>query len=137
MILQSRAPETHGQVLTAEYLQFYFELYGLDPAFPSGSYTQPFSYTNRRPAKVTVEAAEMSINGEPLAEGDDFVVFGTTGNGEVTAPVTFVGYAIEDGPDGYVSFSDHSLGRGRLAVGNGASFIPGIRPDVRDDQWYE
>jgi len=113
---EGRAPETHGQVLTAEYLQFYYKLYGLDPAFPSGSYTQPFSYTRRGPAKITVEAAEMSINGEPLAEGDDFVVFGTSGNGEVTAPVTFVGYAIENGPDGYISFSEDTDLMGRAAL---------------------
>ncbi len=113
---EGRAPETHGQVLTAEYIEFFFRLYGLDPAFASDSYAQPFSYTRRGTARITVEAAEMSVNGERLTEGDDFVVFGTSGDGEVTAPVTFVGYAIEEGPDGYVSFSEETDLTGRAAL---------------------
>ncbi|MCH6552129.1 MAG: hypothetical protein IH804_08975, partial [Planctomycetes bacterium] len=113
---EGRAPQTHGQVLTAEYIEFYFEHYGLDPAFGSGGYAQPFTYNRRGAARIIVEVAEMSVDGDELTDGEDFVVLGNSGDGELTAPVTFVGYAIEAGPDGYESFSEDTDLTGRAAM---------------------
>ena len=53
---EGRAPETRGQGLTAEYIEFFFRLYDLEPAF-SSSYTQPFSYSRRGSTKVKIQVA--------------------------------------------------------------------------------
>ena len=112
---EGRAPETHGQALTAEYVEFFFRKYGLEPAF-SSSYAQPFSYSRRGSTKVKIQVAELSVSGRRLNEGRDFVVLGNSGNGELTAPITFVGYGIEEGPDGYSSFDDDTDLTGRAAL---------------------
>ena len=112
---EGRAPETHGQTLTAEYVEFFFRKYDLEPAF-SSSYTQPFSYHRRGATRVTIQVAELSVNGRRLTEGIDFVVLGNSGDGELTAPITFVGYAIEEGPGGYSSFDDDTDLAGRAAL---------------------
>jgi len=112
---EGRAPETRGQTLTAEYVEFFFRKYDLEPAF-SSSYTQPFSYSRRGSTKVKIKVAELSVGGRPLTEGRDFVVLGNSGNGELTAPITFVGYGIEEGPDGYSSFDDDTDLTGRAAM---------------------
>ena len=113
---EGRAPETHGQVLTARYVEFFFELYGLEPAFGSRGYAQPFTYNKRGATRISVTVAEMSVDGDTLTDGEDFVVLGNSGDGELTAPVTFVGYAVEGGPDGYESFSDETDLTGRAAL---------------------
>ncbi len=112
---EGRAPETHGQALTAEYVEFFFRKYDLEPAF-SSNYTQPFSYSRRGSTKVKIEVAELSVGGRQLSEGSDFVVLGNSGDGELTAPITFVGYGIEKGPDGYSSFDDDTDLTGRAAL---------------------
>jgi len=112
---EGRAPETRGQALTAEYVEFFFRLYDLEPAF-SSSYTQPFSYSRRGSTKVKIDLAELSIGGRRLSAGTDFVVLGNSGDAELTAPITFVGYGIEEGPDGYSSFDDDTDLTGRAAL---------------------
>jgi hypothetical protein len=112
---EGRAPDTHGQALTADYVEFYFRKYDLEPAF-SSSYTQPFSYNRRGSTKVKIQIAELSVNGRRLTEGSDFVVLGNSGDAEMTAPITFVGYGIEEGPDGYSSFDDDTDLTGRAAL---------------------
>ena len=47
---------------------------------------------------------------------EDFRSLGNAGNGMVTAPVTFVGYAIDSGPDGYSSFGEDTDLSGRIAM---------------------
>ena len=112
---EGRAPETRGQTLTAEYVEFFFRKYDLEPAF-SSSYTQPFSYNRRGSTKVKILVAELSVSGRRLSDGTDFVVLGNSGDAEMTAPVTFVGYGIEEGPDGYSSFDDDTDLTGRAAL---------------------
>ena len=112
---EGRAPKTRGQALTAEYVEFFFRKYDLEPAF-SSSYTQPFSYSRRGSTKVEIEVAELSIDGRRLNDGSDFVVLGNSGDAELTALVTFVGYGIEEGPDGYSSFDDDTDLTGRAAL---------------------
>ncbi|MHC4415788.1 MAG: M28 family peptidase [Planctomycetota bacterium] len=126
--LEGRLPGTRGAELAAEYIEFYFRHYGLEPAFPapdaqSGGtvgtawvgYRQPFAFS-RRERTVEVAFAELSIENEPLVEGVDYVVLGNSGSGEVTAPVSFVGYGIEEGPDGYTSFDEDTDLSGRIAL---------------------
>jgi len=112
---EGRAPQTNGQALTAEYVEFFFRAYDLEPAF-SSSYAQPFSYSRRGSTKVKIDVAELSVGGRRLTEGSDFVVLGNSGDAELTAPITFVGYGIAEGPDGYSSFDDDTDLTGRAAL---------------------
>jgi aminopeptidase YwaD len=115
---EGREPETHGAAVAADYVEFWLSRYGLEPAFAgASSYRQPFDYIRRsRYATVTVEAASVSIGDRALTRGTDFVVLGSSGSGTATGPVSFVGYGIADGPDGYTSFDDDTDLTGRIAL---------------------
>jgi hypothetical protein len=125
---EGRAPGTHGEELAAEYLEFYFRLYGLTPALPGvrleqgsekteawTSFRQPFDFASPSP-KASVIAAEFSFAGTNLEEATDFTPLGVSGNATITAPLTFVGYGIEEGQDGYTSFDADCDLSGRIAV---------------------
>jgi hypothetical protein len=122
-----RAPGTEGGELAASYIEFYFNLYDLEPAFPGlieqpggeataafMSHRQPFDFRSPNP-DVRVIAVQGSINGMPLNDSE-FTVLGNSGNKQVTGPVTFVGYGIEEGPDGYSSFDADTKLDGRIAL---------------------
>lgn len=121
---EGRAPGTDGIERAASYIEFYFRQAGLEPAFPRASgdnddpwvsYRQPFDL-ELRGKPVTVELAEALIGDRPMDRGKDFVALGVSGSGEATASVTFVGYGIEDGPDGYSSFDKDTDLTGRIAI---------------------
>lgn len=132
---EGRVPGTRGKELAAEYVEFYFKQYGLEPAFPGNSgmavetpggavdtgawisYRQPFEYSTfgSRP-RVRVRSELFAVNGQPLQAGDDFTVLGVSGSGNVTGRVAFVGYGIEQGVDGYSSFDDDTDLTGRIAL---------------------
>ncbi len=133
---EGRAPESRGIELTKEYLEFFFRLYGLEPAFPAPgmmvdempggeidatanlvSYRQPFhfNYGGAR-IRAQVSGALCAINGQELRDREDYTVLGVSGSGHVTAPISFVGYGIEDGPDGYTSFEEDTDLTGRIAL---------------------
>jgi hypothetical protein len=115
---EGRAPETRGAELAAEYIEFYFRLYGLEPAFADfSSYRQAFVYSTRsRFVDVKVHETAFSLNGETLKEGTDYVVFRNSGSGEVAGPLSFVGYGIARGPEGYSSFDEDTDLSGRIAL---------------------
>lgn len=125
---EGRAPGTRGGELAVEYMEFYFRQYGLEPAFPGEtvtmgseavkgftSYRQPFDFASPNPDVRIIQAAA-SIKGEPLKENGDFVVLGNSASGSAEGPVTFVGYGIAEGRDGYSSFEPNTDLTGRIAL---------------------
>ena len=106
---EGRAPGSDGIERAADYLEFWFERNGLDPAFPAKgssdeewtSYRQSMILPGGRPQ---ITKAEMSVDGRDLEAGRDFVVLGNAGTDSTSGPLAFAGYAIEDGPDGFSSF---------------------------------
>ena len=125
---EGRAPGTRGGDLAAEYMEFYFRQYGLEPAFPGEtstmggeamkaftSYRQPFDFASPNPDVRVIEAA-VSLNGQPLREGSDFVILGNSVSGKAEGPITFVGYGIAEGRDGYSSFEPNTDLTGRIAL---------------------
>ena len=125
---EGRVPGSHGGELTTAYVEFFLRLYGLEPAFPAdgrmteetprtqrASYRQPFTF-GLRESDTKVIAAKLLLDGEPLADGADFVVLANSASGEISAPVSFVGYGITDGPDGYSSFEAEADLSGRVAL---------------------
>jgi Zn-dependent M28 family amino/carboxypeptidase len=136
---EGRAPGTRGGEIAAEYVEFFFRQYGLHPAFPGDggtgddanhandkpgggvneaaltSYRQPFDFESPDPKAELIRAAA-AIGNQPLEQDKDFVVLGVSGSGSVTAPVTFVGYAIAKGQDDYTSFEENADLTGRIAL---------------------
>ena len=109
---EGRAPGSDGIERAADYLEFWFERNGLDPAFPADdasddqwtSYRQSMTLPGGRPR---ITKAEMSIDGRELEAGRDFVVLGNAGSASTSGPLVFAGYAIEDGPGGFSSFDSN------------------------------
>ncbi len=98
---EGRAPGSPGIERAADYLEYWMVRDGLEPAFGEG-YRQAFILPSRRP---DVLFAAVSADGEALEEGEDFRLLPNAGGGEVEGPLAFVGYGVEDGPDGYDSFA--------------------------------
>lgn len=129
---EGRVPGTRGKQLATEYLEFWFREYGLDPAFLANSnddvggnpqydewvsYRQPFEFRAMgRRVTVSVDEPMAAINSRRLEADEEFRHLGVSGNGHVTAPVTFVGYGIERGEDGYTSFDNDTDLTGRIAL---------------------
>jgi hypothetical protein len=125
---EGRAPGLRGNTLAAEYIAFYFEQFGLQPAFatqeqtsdgvdvrtPASAYFQPFSTGSTR----ELVSARLSVSGlGELAHGSDFAALGFSGDAAVEeAPLVFVGYALDDARDGYTSFEDDTDLTGKVAL---------------------
>ncbi len=122
---EGRAPGSAGIERAADYVQFWFERIGLEPAFSAeqdktGTWTSYRQFLELPGGKPTIERALMQYRraeiGEQTAEvGVDFTVLGNSGTADVSAPLAFLGYAIEEGPDGYSSFPDEDEGGQDLA----------------------
>lgn len=112
--LAGRQPGSVGSTRAGEYISWNFEKVGLEPAF-DGSWYQPFVFDIHSAAPQVTHALAIA-NHRLLKEGTDYVVLGNSGSGRASAPITFVGYAIEDGRDGYSSFDDDTDLTGQIAL---------------------
>jgi hypothetical protein len=126
---EGRSADTRGGALAAEYLAFHFKRVGLEPAFEPGlgediktgaaaeGYFQPFGV----PGEVEVKKAEavVTVKGvgpAALEVEKDFNPLGFSGKGEASGPLVFVGYSIEEGPNGYSSYKPGDDLKGKIAV---------------------
>ena len=116
---EGRVPGSRGNDLAAEYVEFFMKQAGLEPAFATAgdasvkTFRQPFELEGGAPK---VETAVVSMSGNSLKRGDQFEVIGSSGSGDVTAPLVFAGYAIEAGQDGYTSFSEKDDFTGKIVI---------------------
>ena len=123
--MEGRGPGTKGIEVAAQYIEWNMEQIGLKPAFHNTSvestdaawntYRQPFTFTFMG-QPVNVKQAQVEVNGVALEDGQDFVVLGNSGSDDVTGTVSFVGYAIEEGPNSYSSFGANDDLTGRIAL---------------------
>ena len=120
---EGRSAGLRGFELAEEYVAFWCRRLGLEPAFPEAgddggpwtTYVQPFTYAGgRRPAVVGEPVLELGSTA--FEHGTDYQVLAQSGGEPVTAPITFVGYGIEEGQDGYTSFDDETDLTGRIAL---------------------
>lgn len=114
--LEGRIPGTRGMEIAREYFEFWLRDAGTEPPFEAEggakSYRQPFSMGGRRKAT----SGSVSARDASFVREDDFTVTGYGDTGEVTAPVVFVGYAVNEGPDDYTSFPDDEQLSGKIAL---------------------
>jgi hypothetical protein len=114
--LGGREPGTEGSKLAGDYITWNLEKIALIPAFDhKTSWYQPFEFDIDNTAP-NVKKAFFAIDDMAVMEERDFVVLGNSGSGSITAPITFVGYAIESGENGYSSFDDESDLTGQIAL---------------------
>ncbi len=141
--MEGRAPGTLGNRRAADYIEFNLKSLGLTPAFPSeeagpggerqtvdfSSWRQPFvAPPSLRPGdsvKIRKQEAGYKRQRNPDAAGQadtalrpgvDFNVIGYSGSGEVSGPLVFVGYGIEEGEKGYTSFPEGTDLTGKVAM---------------------
>lgn len=110
---EGRAPTTHGEKLTLDYLSKAFAEMGLKGAY-QGSFLQPVpmvSYT-------AAEAQQISLAGLPLTFRKDIVLNSRHDNGGVNienAPLVFVGYGVNAPEYGWNDYQDVDM-KGKIAV---------------------
>jgi len=117
---EGRAPGSRGSDLTHEYVEFWMKKAGLEPAFPAEPGSESWT-SHRQPwtlpgGTVEVRSARASIDERELVRGEDYQVLGNSGSGTITAPLAFAGYGIEEGPDGYTSFTEGADFDGRIVI---------------------
>jgi retinol-binding protein 3 len=128
---EGRAPGTRGIELAAEYIEFYLRACGLQPVFPesgkplegtsSKSYRQPLAIDGALPDGYETMGV-LGINDETLVAGSDYVITANARTGIARGAVSFVGYGIEQGKDGYSSFDIDPL----PAIAGGPMELPAI-----------
>ena len=119
--MDGRLPGTKGMERAMDYMEDQFRKAGLQPGFqPSDgsakTYRQPFSLGGKR--EVVEESIVIKCGGadKALAVDTDFKLTSLGKSGSAEGELAFVGYGIENGPDGYNSFAEgHSL-EGKIAV---------------------
>ena len=109
---EGRAPGSPGIERAADYLAYWLDRSGLEPAF-AGAFRQTFDLPLRSPEVI---GSRLAIGEQGLREGEDFLMLANSGAGEVAGPLAFVGYGIEDGPEGFDSFAGLDDLSGRVAM---------------------
>ncbi len=113
--MEGRLPGTFGMEVARRYMEHYFEKYGLEPGFEvdgEPSWRQAFELGSTEEVSV----ARFAIRGLALVQGKDFVGTGMGGSGTASGELAFVGYSINNGPDGYSSYAPDDDLTGKIAV---------------------
>ena len=119
--MEGRLPGTKGMERAMDYMEDQFRKAGLEPAFsPSDgsarTYRQPFSLGGKREIAEEAVVIRCGDAEKALVAGTDFKLTSLGRSGSAEGEIAFVGYGIDDGPDGYTSFEEgHSL-EGKIAL---------------------
>ncbi len=117
-----RLPGTPGMEFAMDYMEYWLKRAGIEPGVPSSdgspaSFRQAFDLGGRRVAKdQSVSVTPTGGAAFSLVPDQEVQLSGLGKEGSATGTLAFVGYGIEEGPEGYTSFSkDHSL-EGKVAL---------------------
>lgn len=128
--MEGRIPGSAGNRIAADYIEFWFRKYNLQPAFAAtskaadgaevvtanASFRQTFQHGSTvRTERQTVTLHPSGREDMKLEPGKDFTVLGMSGSGKVKGDVVFCGYGI-DGPDGYKTFEGNIDLSGKIAM---------------------
>jgi hypothetical protein len=99
-----------------DYCQFWLEQAGVAPGFAdesgSVSWRQPFPLGDT----LEINGAQVVAGDASMIRGQDFEVLGLGDGGDAKGSLVWVGYGIEQGPDGYTSFPANTDLSGKIAV---------------------
>ncbi len=117
-----RLPGTPGMEFAMDYMEYWLKRAGIEPGVPSSdgspaTFRQAFDLGGRRVAKdQSVSITPTAGAAFSLVPNQDVQISGLGKEGSAEGALAFVGYGIEEGPEGYTSFSaDHSL-EGKIAL---------------------
>lgn len=130
---EGRAPGLRGNELAAEYIETQFRRLDLLPAFASTTtaadgtevINKNDTYRQFVPSGSVINVTAASIVVEPThAQGQkltfrrnsDYTVMPQSASGEAIGPIAFVGYSIEEGPDGYSNYPEETDLTGKIAL---------------------
>ena len=133
--MEGRVPGSQGIENAALFIESQLTELGLTPAFPdtdpdieldeedgdenADSAADPFATFRQYMQMGSTTAAttqELIIADKAFTPSDDFSPLAYSGSGQVTAPVSFVGYAIVSGPQNYLGFETTESVEGRIAL---------------------
>jgi hypothetical protein len=116
--MEGRVPGSRGMEIAREYCEFWLSEAGLEPAFDVEGRIGERSYRQVFPLGGSTEVVShaLEIEGAELAPGEDFTATAMGASGDATGELVFVGYSIQDGPDGYSSFSEEDDLTGKVAL---------------------
>ncbi|MEQ8316930.1 MAG: M28 family peptidase [Phycisphaerales bacterium] len=120
--MQGRVPGSEGAERAKDYIEYYLRESGLTPAFEDAdgnafsSYRQPFPLSGTWTVERESMSASMGGKRIELEAEEDFMLTGMGQNGTVSGEAVFVGYGMEDGPDGYNNFDGIESLEGKIAV---------------------
>ncbi|MEQ9094871.1 MAG: M28 family peptidase [Phycisphaerales bacterium] len=120
--MQGRVPGSEGAERAKDYIEHYFREAGLTPAFEDedgngfASYRQPFPLSGTWTVERESMSASMGDKRIELEAENDFMLTGMGQNGTVSGEAVFVGYGMDDGPDGYNNFEGVESLEGKIAV---------------------
>lgn len=128
--MQGRVPGSDGAERAKDYIEHYLREAGLTPAFADedgnafSSYRQPFPLSGTWSVEREALSASKSVwNGDvknvrrvTLEAESQFMLTGMGQSGTASGEAVFVGYGIENGPDGYNNFEGVDSLEGKIAV---------------------
>lgn len=120
--MQGRVPGSEGSERAKDYIEYYLREAGLTPAFEDAdgnafsSYRQPFPLSGTWTVEREAMSASMGEKRIQLEAEEEFMLTGMGQNGAVSGEAVFVGYGMDDGPDGYNNFEGIESLDGKIAV---------------------
>jgi hypothetical protein len=118
--MEGRLPGTRGFERASQYMEEYFQQVGLEPPV-EGKGGKTYRHTFNLAGASEISGAGMKLKSAQgtveLIEGTDFTMTSLgTGSPMTDAPMVFVGYGINDGPEDYQTFTDTDDLTGKVAV---------------------
>ncbi len=119
--MEGRLPGTKGMEYARDYVAHWFEEAGLEPGWTDPdtgerTWLQPFALGSKK----TFNGQRLAVSGKggdvTFELGEEFEFTGLGDAGEIDGQLVFVGYSIDDGPDGYQSFEPDTDLEGKIAV---------------------
>lgn len=128
--MEGRVPGSGGMERAKEYMEYYFRQAGLTPAFattdtlddgtsvvtPRASFRQPFPLGGTNTLKEQYLVFRGGALSHEFEGGTEFAGTALGTSGEASGRLVFVGYSIDDGPDGFTSFADNTDLTDQIAV---------------------
>jgi Zn-dependent M28 family amino/carboxypeptidase len=111
--LGGRLPGTPGMHITERYVEEHFLAAGLEPAFDNGS---SFRQSVPLPGARTLGEHALTVGSWKGQSGKNFGISLSGSSGDVTAELVFAGYSVQEGPNGYSSYSGENDLEGKIAV---------------------
>ena len=122
--MEGRVPGSNGMEVAKQYMEYWFKQVGLQPGFkPEGdgegvrvgsTFRQPFALGKR--TKITERRFSVANSDESFESRSEFKVLTAGTSGTATGPITFAGYGIDEGPNGFVGFAEDDDLTGKIAM---------------------